>query len=139
MALRERILKKGLNSPVRINSKPSSVHEHGEGSPVGEIMAKEIVQEQIVGRLLGPIVVTSINHGADGRRLGLVLVVRHWHFPNTRVGMFGTGTNLAILRGLIIQSVGKQWRIDFRCKKDVTLCMDGRKMKFFSSWHGNGQ
>merc|ERR1712243_500791 len=41
---------------VGVSGKPSGVHEHGERSAVSEVMTKEVVQKQVVSRLLGAVV-----------------------------------------------------------------------------------
>ena len=87
------------------------MHEHWERRPVGEIMPEEVVEKQIVSRLLGAVVVASIDHGADGRRLLLVLIIHHRHFPKTRMRVLGAGTDLALLSRLVIQRVWPDGRI----------------------------
>ena len=100
-----------LISPVRARGEPARVHEHWERRPVGEIMPEEVVEKQIVSRLLGAVVVASIDHGADGRRLLLVLIIHHRHFPKTRMRVLGAGTDLAFLSRLVIQRVWPDGRI----------------------------
>ena len=83
--------------PVGIGGEPSSVHEHGERRPVGQIMTEEVVEKKVVGRLLRAVVMTGIDHGADGRRLLFVVIVNHGDFPKTRVGIRRAGSDLAFL------------------------------------------
>ena len=89
------------------------MHEHGEGRPVGEVMPEEVVEKQIVGRLFGAVVVASIDHRANGRRLLLVLVINHRHFPKTRMRVLRAGTDLAFLSRLVFQRVRPDGRIVF--------------------------
>jgi len=96
---------------VRISGEPTGVHKHREGRPVGKVMPEEVVEQEIVGGLLGAIVVASVDHGANGRRLLLVLVVNHRHFPKTRMRILGAGSNLALLGRLVIERVWPNWRV----------------------------
>ena len=52
---------------MRCDGEPSGVHEHGERRPVGQVMAKEVLEKQVEGALLGSIVVASVDHRAAKR------------------------------------------------------------------------
>ena len=98
---------------MRSNSKPPSVHEHGERRSVGQVMAEEVLEQEVEGAFLGPVVVASVDHGATARRNLFVVPINHGHFPHARVRVRWARLDLARLRGLVVQSVGPQGRLVF--------------------------
>ena len=74
-------------------------------------MAKEVVQEEIIGRLLGAVVVASIHHGAHGRRLLHVVIVNHRHFPQTFMLIFRAWRDFASLVRFEVERVRPHGRV----------------------------
>ena len=98
-------------SPVGVDRKPAGVHEHGERSSVGEVMTEEVVQQQVVGGLLGAVVTTRVDHGAMRGRILLIVIIHHGHFPHALVRILWAGMNLALLRRLVVQRVRPEGRV----------------------------
>jgi len=96
---------------VRIDGKPSGMHEHGERRPVGDVMAEEVIHEKIERGFPGPVVVASIDHGADAGRNFLVVVVDHRHLPKAFVRILGTRSDLAFLGRFEVERVGPHRRV----------------------------
>merc|ERR1712136_514969 len=59
------------------------------------------------------VVVTSIHHGTNP--VNSVVVVDHGHLPEARMGILRTGTDLAFLGRLVIESIRPHGRVVFSC------------------------
>jgi len=96
---------------VRVDGEPPSVHEHREWRSVGQVMAKEVLEQEVEGAFFGPVIVTSVDHGAASGRILLVIPINHRHFPHARVRVLGARIDLASLGGLVVQSVRPHGRL----------------------------
>ena len=98
---------------MRSDGEPPGVHEHGERRSVGQVMAEEVLEQEVEGAFLGPVVVASVNHGATTRRNLFVVPINHRHLPHAGVRVRWARLDLARLSGLVVQSVGPHGRLVF--------------------------